>query len=318
MKNYFFASAFLLTLGLGWLAVGCSKSPVAPVRVTALNISIPMSSELRAEFLGNSINSLIYRVDGDGGVSLLEGDTGPFAAPASTGAIDLTVNLPPTARLLSLHLGTYQIIPTNFGPATEEAPLAVGALGINAVDGGDFNATVELGSVVRNCYAVTETQLVTGAPSPYSNGSVYGFANDNLVAGNLAGAAYDIGFTSPLGNFYMMEAQDNTTNPTINAVAFMGNGKLVDHDGVPPDSRFYPLSTQAKAALGAPVSTLEVNDVYCVKLGTMTGHAWIQITDPGAVGTTGPSFCFRVNKSLPYYAYDETAADAANSCSVSW
>jgi hypothetical protein len=318
MKNYFFVGAFLLTVTLDLFMVGCSKSPISPVRVTALNISIPMTNEIRAEFLGNSINSLIYRVDGDGGVSLLEGDTGPFAAPASTGAIDLTVNLPPSARLLSLHLGTYQIIPTNLGPATEEAPLAVGALGLDTVEGGNFNATVDLGSVVRNCYSVAETQLATGAPSPYSTGSAYGFANDNLIAGNFAGTAYDIGFNCPLGPFYMMEAQDNTTTPSINAVAFMGNGKLVDHDGVPPDSRFYPLSTQAKFASGAPVSTLEANDVYCVKLGTMPGHAWIQITDPGTMGTTGPSFCFRVNKTLPYYAYDETAADLGNNCSGSW
>lgn len=54
----------------------------------------------------------------------------------------------------------------------------------------------------------------------------------------------------------------------------------------------------------------------------MAGHAWIRVTDPGVEASTapgyGPSFAFRVNQSLPYYAYDRTAADLAGTCGASW
>ena len=317
-NKIFFHSRLPLGLTLALVLGGCSKSPMAPVRVTSLNLSIPMTSELRAEFLGNTANSLFYRFSGDGGVALTGGTTGPFSAPASTGSIDLALNVPPDARLLSLQLNSYQQVITAGPPIITQVPLAVGAMGLDAAGGGDFNATVELGSVARNCYTVSEAQPPTGGPSPYSTGSAYGFANDNLVGTNTAGAAYDIGFDCPNYAFYMLEAQDNYPNATKKAIAYLGNGNLVDFDGVPPDSRFYPFSYQAKSALGAPVSTLEAGDVYCVKLGTMPGHAWVQITDPGNMGTTGPSFCFRVNSTLPYYAYDETAADSGNSCNTGW
>ena len=114
----------------------------------------------------------------------------------------------------------------------------------------------------------------------------------------------------------MLEAQDNYPNATKKAIAYLGKGQLVDFDGVPSDSDFFPFSTQAKNAKGAPVSTLETDDVYCVKLGTMPGHAWVQIIDPGHMTVTGPSFRFRVNKTLPYYSYDETAADSGASCNT--
>ncbi|HET9870640.1 MAG TPA: hypothetical protein VFR02_09115, partial [bacterium] len=107
--------------------------------------------------------------------------------------------------------------------------------------------------------------------------------------------------------------------PSLPCVAYLGNGDLLDFDRVPPDQDFFPTSLQAKSG---PVSTLEAGDVYCLKLFTMAGHAWIRVTDPGVEASTapgyGPSFAFRVNQSLPYYAYDRTAADLAGTCGASW
>jgi len=65
-------------------------------------------------------------------------------------------------------------------------------------------------------------------------------------------------------------------------------------------------------------SFIEKGDIYCVKLTSIPGaYAWIQFTTVPSL-SDAPSFVFRVNKTLPYYAYDETSPDAANSCSTSW
>ena len=61
------------------------------------------------------------------------------------------------------------------------------------------------------------------------------------------------------------------------------------------------------------MTTLQSGDVYCVLLGT-GGHAWMQINNQGVTGTTGPSFRFRVNTNLPYYAYEQTTADKNVNC----
>jgi hypothetical protein len=275
-----------------------------------MNISIPMTNELRASLLGSPTNSLFYCVSGAGGVSLVAGTTGPFSAPASTGSIGLTVTVPPGAQVLSLQLNSYTTTPTNFGIVVTQNPLAVGAMALDSVNKGstDENPVVEMGSVTRTCYVTYETNYL------YSTGSTYTFSTDNLLAYTAFVTNADIAFNCPSGSFYMEEASGNS----LNSIAYLGNGRLVDYDFVPPNSQFYFQSVQAKSAAGAPVSTLELNDVYCVKLNSMPGHAWVQITDPGTMGTTGPSFRFRVNSILPYYAYDETGADSQNTCSTQW
>ncbi len=311
MKNYFFAGAFLLTLALDLFVIGCTKSPLSPARAMALNISIPMNNDLRAEFLGNSYNSLYYRVDGANGVSLLEGTTGPLSEPASTGAIDLDVPLPPGAKLLSLQLNTYYPgVGAGGPPPIIQSPLAIGALAIDSLGAGTANAVVEMGSVTRNCYYVNY-------PASYAY-YTYGFSDDNLVSSSTVGPNYDIQvdyFGNSVLSFYLADASGNT----LNSIAYMGNGNLVDHDGVPDASRFSSASTICKtAALGADTNSIEAGDIYCVKLNTIPGgFAWIQMLTAGSFPTC-PSFIFRVNKSLPYYAYDQTAADSAGGCSVSW
>jgi hypothetical protein len=320
-KTFSAKLAFCLSMFL--IIWGCSKSPLAPNRATVMNISIPMTNELRAALLGSNFNSLFYCVSGAGGVSLMEGTTGSFSAPASTGSINLSVTVPPGAQVLSLQLNSFGLQIVQAGPpVTVETPLAVGAIALDSINKGSTNENpvVEMGSVTRTCYWTNE------ANTTYAYGSRYGFATDALAQGTVAVGtggpvtAYDIAFDCPLGPFYMQDGSGNSVNATsyVGPIAYLGTGRLVDYDSVPPDSNFYIYSTQAKAASGAPVSTLELNDVYCVKLNSMAGHAWVQITDPGTMGTTGPSFRFRVNSKLPYYAYDETLADSGNACNASW
>jgi hypothetical protein len=302
--------AFLI-LVLG-IMTSCSKSPMSPVRAVALNLSISNFGDIHSSLLGASSNEIYYHVQGEGASDSF-GVYGPFSAPASTGTVDFTVQMPGGVgpRVLNLQLND----------ATGHQPFAMGAVEVDPSAAPVSDLVVELGSVTRNCYFTDESRFASINQDAYGAGSAYGFAGDNLISGNFAGPAYDIGFNCPLGAFYMMEAQDNTTNPSVNAIAYLGTGKWVDYDGVPPDSEFFPLSTQAKKAKGAPVSTLQADDVYCVKLATMPGHAWLQITDPGNMAQDdGPSFRFRVNSALPYYAYDETAVDAGGgtSCSASW
>jgi hypothetical protein len=304
--------ACLCVLGSMLIVVGCSKSPVAPVRSVALNLSISNFGDVHSNLLGAANNEIYYHVQGDGAPDSFE-VFGPFSAPASTGTVDFTVQMPGGVG--------HKILNLQLNDAANHQPLAVGAVDVDPSAGAVSDLVVELGSVTRNCYFVDESRRPpTGGGSPYSNGSSYGFQNDDLIQTNTAGPNYDIGFNCPATVFYMLEAQDSFASPSINAIAYMGNGQLVDFDGVPADSDFFPLSTQAKKAKGAPVSYLQTNDVYCVKLGTMTGHAWVQITDPGQMTITGPSFRFRVNKTLPYYSYDETIADAnaPSGCSTSW
>lgn len=307
-----FCAKLAFCLSMFFIIWGCSKSPLAPNRATVMNISIPMTNELRASLLGSPTNSLFYCVSGAGGVSLLAGTTGPFSAPASTGSIDLTVTVPPDAQVLSLQLNSFGLLFAQAGSVTVQTPLAVGAMALDSInnnkESANENLVVEMGSVTRTCYATYETNYL------YSIGSTYTFSTDNLLAYTAFVPNADIAFNCPSGSFYMEEASGNS----LNSIAYLGNGRLVDYDFVPPNSQFYFQSVQAKSASGAPVSTLQLNDIYCVKLNSMPGHAWMQITDPGVMGTTGPSFRFRVNSSLPYYAYDETAADAATNCSASW
>jgi len=43
------------------------------------------------------------------------------------------------------------------------------------------------------------------------------------------------------------------------------------------------------------------------------GYAWLQITDAGILGISGPGFVFRVNTTLPYCGYEQTTVDLAGS-----
>jgi hypothetical protein len=288
---------------------GCSKSPVAPARAMALNLSIPITPELKNSLLGTTTNSLHYRVDGSGGVSLIESTTGPFSAPVSYGSVDFTLDIPPGGKVLSLELDSYRVLR---GLALE-SPLALGAVGLDFINGGTGNVTVEMGSITRTCYNLDELTNGLGG-----TGAVYGFATDTLFNQLAMGPQYDIAILQT-GTGYSFADGQNVT-PTLKSIAYLGNGDLLDYDRVPPDSSFFTTSTQAK---GGAVSIVESGDIYCFKLSTMPGFAWAEITDAGlfvagAPGSYGPSFEFRTNQTKPYYAYDETAADSGNTCSTTW
>ena len=91
----------------------------------------------------------------------------------------------------------------------------------------------------------------------------------------------------------------------------MGNGPLVNFAAAPTTESTVS-SGASKSSGGAAVTTLQSGDVYCVQLSS-GGHAWMQINNPGTA-TNGPSFRFRVNTTLPYYAYEQTSADTSKVC----
>jgi hypothetical protein len=299
------AGAFCLALAV---AAGCNKIPMAPARSVALSVTLSRLDSVRASLLGTAQNEILFHLNGTGDPAG-HGIYGPFSAPASTGSVSFTVQVPysPGPQVLSLQLND----------ANSHQPLALGAtafdFGTGLASGG---LMVEMGSVTRNCYFTDESRN-PGANNPYNAGSAYTFNTDTLVPGTTLGGP-DIAFDCPLGPYLMEEAVNAV--PTADSIAYMGNGDMVDYDGVPPGSGFFPYSTQSKAALGAPVSTLQAGDVYCVKAGSLKGgYAWVQITDPGLMYSTGPSFRFRVNTTFQYYAYQQTAADLPGGvCSPNW
>jgi hypothetical protein len=180
---------------------------------------------------------------------------------------------------------------------------------------------LEMGSVTRNCYyTTTNSSAIT---SVYS-GMTYDFANDILLNSLSAGASTDFiirytscnGCNAPGNYFYFQNS--NANGLPVSTISYLGKGNLVDYDFVPPSSTFYADSTVAK---GGPNPIFEAGDIYCLGLSSIPGgHAWIQITNPGDINTSayGPSFIFRTNSSVPYFAYDRTLADLANTCSTTY
>ena len=293
---------FGTALAISIWSSGCQGTkPVSPLRVISLNVSIPPTNELRSSLLNSGSNELMYKVEGIG-VTPISATLGPFATASSSGAIDFSVNIPGGGkRLLSLQVndgGTHK-------------PLAIGAAELDLTN--NFPTTdvmVELGSVTRNCYYLNET-----ASYAYYT---YGFNGDVLTGSPVTGSSYDIqvdyqSCTCGAYTWYLLDASGNT--PTPNSIAYMGNGNFLDYDYVPAASQFSAASTLTKIA----PNFVEANDVYCIKLNTIPGgYAWMQITTPGGPFPTCPTFIYRVNKTLPYYAYDRTAADVAATCSGTW
>ena len=303
---------YLLTAALGILGVmvGCSQQPMAPSRAVALSVTMAPHDNVKASLLGVVQNEIYYRVDGAG-----EGNPhsvyGPFSMPVSDGSVSFTVRVPQGqgTQLLSLQLND----------ASTHQPLAIGATTFNFGAGLEGGLVVDMGSVTRTCYYTYEN-LSPGVTNLYYNGSSYAFVNDLLQPGFPVGAPFDISL-APLGagGFYM---QTYTGSTLVNTIAYLGNGDFVDFDRVPPASQFYQYSYQGKAAAGAGVTLLQADDIYCVRADNTYKkagvYAWVQITDPGTVGSTGPSFRFRLNSTLPYFAYEQTAPDLANSCGITY
>ena len=290
-----------LGLALGALSLsgdwGCHSkisptSPAVPAKGFSLSFSIPVTKDIKASLLGVASNEVYYNVTGPN-MSPVTGVAGPFSTAADSGEVDFSISVPQgSARLMSFQLNN----------AANHQALALGAVQSD-ISAGVSDIWVTMGSVIRNCYVV-DTSIYGGA-------AFFTFQSDSLSPsppGDLASGTVAGGFA--------LTAQGS------NGIAYLGNGPLVGFDSVP--ATFLSTSSASKQAAGGSPSYLQAGDVYCVSLGAAgaNGHAWIQIVNPnqpfGLIppGPTGPLFCYRVNTSLPYYAYDPTTVDTNGTCPV--
>ncbi len=304
-RNLTTVAVFLGTVGAFIWGCQSANRPMTPFSNVALSVSIPPTNEVRGSLLGAASNELLYRVDGPGHVAYAQGAVGPFSTSASSGSIDFSANVPALDSL---------VLSVQLNDASSHQPLAIGAAGLNMVSAPVTDVVLEMGSVTRNCYSIN----MSGGDI---TNEIYTFSTDNLL-NNSPGANGDFttnfsaGFFSPLT---IIGSTPVAALPVTNAsVAYLGNGDFVDYDYIPPVSAF---KTDSSLAKGAPVA---VNDIFCLELLSMPatvggGHAWIQVTNLGN-GTlyVGPTFRFRLNSTLPYFGYERTAPDTANTCNTSW
>jgi len=306
---------FSLASVLGFLALalleGCDGSkPLSPSRVAALSVEAPNVGSYNPSLLGAVTNEIIYKVEGSGIVPV-RGTTGPFTTATASGSHDFNVYVPTGGmRLISLQLNDISnpLVPV---------PLAIGAAVIDLSGAANTTGvTVNLGSVARNCYYTNNLSSLAAS---------YSFETDSLLNGQQS-TGYDTAVSLAGAGFQFVDAQGNSTG-ALSSIAFLGNGELVDHDSLPPNNTYFATTSGAAKQFAiangtagpAVTNNLEVNDIYLIDLRNISGgHAWVQVTSAGAIGSVGPSFCFRVNTSVPYYAYEQTTADVANGCSTFW
>jgi internalin A len=285
MKARLWALLFLGIAGSLGALIGCNKNsqaPVAPTRNSVLSVSIPPSPELQASLLGSTSDLILYTATTNG--RAVTGSAGPFADQTGSGSLNFTLDMPGSGTwLLAVELLA--------SPAKQ--PLALGAVSFDTA-GQTGAIAVTMGSVSRNCYQ-TDTWM-------FPSGSSFDFAADTLVTGT--NASYDINVIG-VGSGYQILALGS------DKIQYLGNGPLVNFAAAPATETAIS-SAVSKAAAGAAVTTLQSGDVYCVLLSG-GGHAWMQINNPGST-STGPSFRFRVNSTLPYYAYERTSADLSGVC----
>lgn len=295
---------FLLLL----LLPACAGNPpVAPFQTASLKVSVAADADLRASFLGSTSHEIHYTVRNSSGI-VKQGSVGPFpvSAAVTAGTYDFSIDnfTLDVTSVLSVQLDDAPVTLLN-------SPLAVGAVALGAGGAvgnpvaGDVNSpgtlpvVVQLGSVARNCYQANN----------WNTAWWYDFMTDNM----------GVSFTGDLSSYVNPGVPGPATlvdagSPPVDSIAFMGNGKLVDFAYLPDQPSFFQNSFLAK---GGP---LAVDDVFCVKLKSVPGaHAWLQITNPGD-GTLYQAayFRYRVNTTLPYFAYERTIADVANACATLW
>lgn len=272
------------------------NTPVGPYQAETLSISMP-AAYFNPALLGASSNEIYYEVTGPG-MQPVTGVVGPFGAPVSSGSFNF--NIP-------VVLGSVRLLAFQLNDASNHQPLALGAVELDLTSQTAAPVTVEMGSLVRDCYNINAAL--------YNAGSYFTFETDALVnaATVSSPAGYDVEF-SPLFVLPLGASQPTFVGFQIyafnsDAVAYMGNGNLVQFAAAP--STGYASSSGAAKA-GAPVTMFQPGDVYCVKLGN-GGHAWVQVINAGSANS-GPSFRFRVNTSVPFYAYEQTTVDLSGNC----
>jgi hypothetical protein len=291
-------AAVFLPLFLLW---GCkSNQLVSPTRV--VDMSVALSTEgVKSKLFNAGEDMVYYNVSGPLSAPIT-GTAGPFSPGLGSGSVSFTLN--------SVPVGAGEILSVELDDATLGTTEGIGATALTDVANG---VTVDMGSVVRDCYAVNPSS--TFSCNVEGHGS-YGF-NAAFIDFNNLTDTYDIEWvamrdlTNACTNNY--DLQDGWTG-TTSTIAYLGNGKLVNFDTVPTDANFHADGGLAKQIAGAPTTTIQVGDVYCVKLqgGTPAGkggHAWMQFNFAGD-SADSPTFISRVrNDPTPYYQYDQTTAD---------
>ncbi len=287
----FFLLALLPLIIGGWM--GCGKpgqdAPVEPSTGMNLSVHLQTTGAARAQLLGAGSNEVYYSVTGRA-MSPVTGVVGPFSTTSDSGTVSLSLLVPQgSARLMAFQINN----------ASTHQPLAIGAVQMD-IGAQGVNQTVEMGSLVRNCYN----------QSGYfdSDGLYFAFQSETLTDAGAVGSTtgYDIDFL-PNGATYKL----NTLNG--DSLTYMGNKNLVN-DAMAPSSGYVADSATAKSAAGVSVTDPVAGDVFCVKLGS-NGFAWVYITNMGGgPGLSGPTFEFRTNSTLNYYGYQQTTGDLAGPC----
>ncbi len=275
---------------------GCNSnhgpnSPVLPLQATNLSVSLPTNT-ITGSLLGVSANEVLYQVSGPA-MQTVSGVVGPINATGNSGTINFTI---------PLSLGPSRLLAFQLNDAANQQPLAVGAVQMDFTSQPAAPIVVEMGSVARNCYSIN-----TGL---FNDGSYFAFETDALAnaATVVSSSGYDVDFL-PVTIGSSVGFQMNALNS--DTVAYMGNGNLVQF-AMAPTSGYVASSTAAKQAAGASVTLIQAGDIYCMKLAG-GGHVWLQISGAGS-SSVGPSFRFRVNTTLAYYAYEQTAIDLSGNC----
>ncbi|MGH7738974.1 MAG: hypothetical protein ACREL1_02400 [bacterium] len=295
-------AAVTLPLLLLW---GCqSNQAVSPTKVVDLGVSLSTQGSPKSKLLNATSDLVYFNVSGPLSPPIA-GTAGPFSTTTGSGSISFNLN--------NIPVGVGEILSVELVDNSNGTPQAIGAASLADAGSG---VTVDMGSLVRSCYSAVPSTTYScngsGGGVFTFNGyyAYYGSANFTLVPDT-----YDmqwVGITDTTTCFGTYDLQDAWTGDgNTKSIAYLGNGHLVDFDKVPSDANFYSDGGAAKLAAGAPVTTLEKNDIFCVKLqgGTSPGHAWVQFNSVGDANDS-PSFVFRVrNDATPYYLYDQSTAD---------
>ncbi len=291
-----------------FLLEGCQGNKlVSPVKVVNLGVVISTKG-LSAKLFNTTEDIGYYNVSGPLSAPIT-GSVGTFGTNFGSGSVSFTLN--------DIPVGADEILSVELDDDATGTPQGIGATSLADISAG---VTIEMGSLVRSCYAVNPSFYFScsgiGGVGGEGQG-LFGF-NSDFIAWNAQTKTYDMEWTALqdvnsncLGTY---DLKDGWTG-SAKSLAYLGNGELVNFDTVPPDSNFYANGAAAKLAAGAPATTLATGDVYCVKLqgGTAVGHAWVLFTNAGDAADS-PSFVYRVqNKDIPYYAYDQTTTDVTES-----
>jgi|GEM_PF-909636 len=290
---------WMVIAGFGMLSglfalVSCgnkSPVPVEPSGSVALSVSMQPSGGAKTALLGAVSNEVYYNITGPA-MSPVTGVYGPVTTAGSTGTISFSLAVPQgSARLMAFQIND----------GVTHQPLALGAVQADISSQPSSQIVVEMGSLVRNCYNLNTSSFV--------DGSYFNIGNENLAdaATVISTTNYDLQFSEVQGIFQMNALNGDT-------VAYMGNGNLVNFAMAPANGTL-TASGAAKQAAGAAVTQLQAGDVFCVYIPNPNAHIWIQISNVGST-TVGPSFQFRGNTTLPYYAYQQTPGDLAGPCAT--